>query len=198
MSDESYKDRQDRVKAFYAEHAAGAAREKGLVVVFTGNGKGKTTAALGMLLRTLTHGMRAGVVQFLKTSAPAAEAEAFKVYGDRVDWHRMGEGFTWDTQDRDLDRRAARRAWEKALEFMARPELALVLLDEINVAVALDQLPLDEVLVALGRRRTSLHVVLTGRGAKPELIEAADLVTEMRLVKHPFSAGVAAQKGIEY
>jgi cob(I)alamin adenosyltransferase len=197
MSDE-YKAKQERIKTFYENKAAAAIPEKGLVVVFTGNGKGKTTAAMGMLLRSLQHGMKLGVVQFLKSPEPAAEAEAFKIYGERVAWHRMGEGFTWVTQDPELDRRAARRAWEKALELFSRPDLSLVLLDEINIALHYDQLPLEEVLQALKLRRPSLHVVLTGRWAKPELLEIADLVTEMRLVKHPFQAGIAAQKGIEF
>ena len=197
MTDD-YKAKQERIRTFYEKKAEAAIPEKGLVVVFTGHGKGKTTAAMGMLLRALQHGMRAGVVQFLKSPGPAAEQEAFGIYGDRVDWHRMGEGFTWVTQDAELDRRAARRAWEKAMELFGRAELSIVLLDEINIALYYDQLPLAEVLDALRKRRPSLHVILTGREAKPELIELADLVSEMRLIKHPFKAGIAAQKGIEF
>ncbi len=197
MSD-AYKERVQRVKEVYETRKAAATREKGLTIVFTGAGKGKSTAAFGMLLRAVQHGLRVGVVQFIKGAIPSGEAEAFKAFDDRVEWYRMGEGFHWITQDSELDRRAARNAWEKSLELMNRPDIGMLLLDEINVAIRLGQLPLEDVLAALQRKREMLHVVLTGRGAPPELIELADLVTEMRMVKHPYRAGIKAQKGIEF
>lgn len=197
MSDE-YKEKVQRVKEVYERRKAAATREKGLIIVFTGAGKGKSTAAFGMLLRAIQHGLRVGVVQFIKGAIPSGETEAFKTFGDRVEWYRMGEGFHWITQDPLVDGRAAHSAWEKSLELMNRPDIGMLLLDEINVAIRLGQLPLEDVLQALQRKREMLHVVLTGRGAPPELIELADLVTEMRMVKHPYRAGIKAQKGIEF
>ncbi len=195
---EDYKTKAGRVKESYEKRKEAADREKGLIMVFTGTGKGKSTAAFGMALRAVHHGLRVGVVQFIKGAMATGEAEAFKAFGDEVEWHRMGEGFHWITQDKELDKRAARQAWEKALELMARPDIGMVILDEINVAVRLEQSPLDEVLDALGRKREMLHVVLTGRGAKDALIGMADLVTEMKMVKHPYRSGIKAQKGVEF
>jgi len=172
--------------------------EKGLLMVHTGSGKGKSTAAFGLALRTLGRGGRVGVVQFIKGAWSTGEQEALQMFGDRVSWHSMGEGFTWDTQDLARDIAAATRAWEKAQELMADPTIGLVILDELNIALRYDYLPLEEVIQALAGRRAALHVVVTGRNAKPELIEAADLVTEMTLVKHHFKAGVKAQEGIEF
>jgi cob(I)alamin adenosyltransferase len=172
--------------------------EKGLLVVHTGTGKGKSTAAFGLALRMLGRGKRVGVVQFIKGGWHSAERDALAAFGDQVSWHTMGEGFTWETQDLKRDVAAAERAWAKALELMADPAFALVILDELNIALRYDYLDVGAVIAALRGRREGLHVVVTGRNAKPELIAAADLVTEMTLVKHHFAAGVKAQPGIEF
>jgi cob(I)alamin adenosyltransferase len=172
--------------------------EKGLLIVHTGTGKGKSTAAFGLALRMLGRGKRVGVVQFIKGAWHSAERDALARFGDQVSWHTMGEGFTWETQDLKRDIAAAQRAWAKALELIADPTFALVILDELNIALRYDYLDLPAVVAALAARREDLHVVVTGRNAKPELIAAADLVTEMTLVKHHFAAGVKAQPGIEY
>lgn len=181
-----------------AEVAGKTILEKALLIVHTGPGKGKSTAAFGLLLRALGHGWPVGVVQFIKGAWDTGERRALERFTDLVSWYTMGEGFTWETQDRERDRAAARAAWEKARELMARPEVRLIVLDELNIALRYDYLPLDEVLAAFAARRSDLHVVVTGRNAKPELLAAADLVTEMSLVKHPFAAGVRAQAGIEF
>jgi cob(I)alamin adenosyltransferase len=172
--------------------------EKGLLIVHTGPGKGKSTAAFGLALRMLGRGHRVGVVQFIKGGWHTAERDALATFGDQVSWHTMGEGFTWETQDLKRDVAAAERAWTKAAELMADPAFALVILDELNIALRYDYLDLSTVVAALSERRSDLHVVVTGRNAKPELIAAADLVTEMTLVKHHFAAGVKAQPGIEF
>ena len=172
--------------------------EKGLLVVHTGTGKGKSTAAFGLALRMLGRGHRIGVVQFIKGAWHSAERDALARFGDQVSWHTMGEGFTWETQDRTRDVAAAERAWSKARELMADPSFSLVVLDEINIALRYDYLDLNAVVAALVQRPPMLHVVVTGRNAKPEMIAAADLVTEMTLVKHHFAAGVKAQPGIEF
>ncbi|MCC5781243.1 cob(I)yrinic acid a,c-diamide adenosyltransferase [Nitratireductor sp. B36] len=172
--------------------------EKGLLIVNTGPGKGKSTAAFGLALRMLGHGRRVGVVQFIKGAWHCGEKDAFSAFGDQVSWHTMGEGFTWETQDLARDIAAAERAWGKAEELMADPSIGLVVLDELNIALRYDYLDLERVVTALTGRREDLHVVVTGRNAKPLLTEAADLVTEMGQVKHHFAAGVKAQKGIEF
>jgi cob(I)alamin adenosyltransferase len=172
--------------------------EKGLLIVHTGPGKGKSTAAFGLALRMLGHGHRVGVVQFIKGAWHSAERDALEAFGDRVAWFTMGEGFTWETQDLARDIAAAERAWAKARELMADPSFGLVILDELNIALRYDYLDLAAVVAALAGRRPGLHVVVTGRNAKPELIAAADLVTEMGLAKHHFAAGVKAQPGIEF
>lgn len=172
--------------------------EKGLLIVHTGPGKGKSTAAFGLALRMLGRGKRVGVVQFIKGAWHSAERDALARFGDQLIWHTMGEGFTWETQDRARDVAAAERAFTKARELMDDPTLALVILDELNIALRYDYLDLATVLQALIARRADLHIVVTGRNAKPELIAAADLVTEMTLVKHHFAAGVKAQAGIEF
>jgi cob(I)alamin adenosyltransferase len=172
--------------------------EKGLLIVHTGTGKGKSTAAFGLALRMLGRGKRIGVVQFIKGAWKSAERDALETFGNQVSWHTMGEGFTWDTQDLKRDIAAAERAWAKVQELMADPTLALLILDELNIALRYDYLDLQSVIAALGARRPDLHVVITGRNAKPELIAAADLVTDMSLVKHHFAAGVKAQPGIEF
>jgi cob(I)alamin adenosyltransferase len=185
-------------KAVQDAEVAGKTIEKGLLIVNTGSGKGKSTAAFGLILRALGHGWRVGVVQFIKGAWQTGERKALEAFGDRITWHAMGEGFTWETQDKARDIAAAERAFAKAKDLMADPEIRLLVLDELNIALRYDYLPLAEVVETLTRRRPDLHVVVTGRNAKPELIEAADLVTEMTLVKHHFAAGVKAQEGIEF
>ena len=172
--------------------------EKGLLVVHTGKGKGKSTAAFGMVFRALGHGMRVGIVQFVKGRWQTGERHALARFGDQVTLATMGEGFTWETQDRARDIAAARAAWDKAKALIADDEHQLVLLDELNIVLRYDYLPADEVLEALADRPAMKHVIVTGRNAKDELIEAADLVTEMEMVKHPFRSGVKAQAGIEF
>jgi len=185
-------------KAVQDEEVAGKKLEKGLLIVHTGTGKGKSTAAFGLALRMLGRGKRVGVVQFIKGAWHSAERDMLAKFGDQVSWHSMGEGFTWETQDLARDMAAAERAWAKAQELMADPSFALVILDELNIALRYDYLPLNKVVAALKARQPELHVVVTGRNAKPALIEAADLVTDMMLVKHHFAAGVKAQEGIEF
>ncbi len=189
---------QKRKAAQDAEVAAKAIAEKGLLIVHTGSGKGKSTAAFGLLLRALGHGWRCGVVQFIKGAWNTGERAALARFSDLVEWHAMGEGFTWETQDRARDMAAAAAAWGEARELMADPAIRLIVLDELNIALRYDYLPLDEVVAALNGRRPDLHIIATGRNAKPQLIEAADLVTEMTPVKHHFAAGVKAQQGIEF
>lgn len=181
-----------------AEVASKTIAEKGLLIVHTGPGKGKSTAAFGLVMRALGHGWTVGVVQFIKGAWDTGERHALDRFGDQVRWHSMGEGFTWETQDRARDVAAATRAFDKARELMADPSIRLLVLDELNIALRYDYLPLAEVIETLKARRPDLTVVVTGRNAKPELIEAADTVTEMTLVKHHFAAGVKAQKGIEF
>jgi cob(I)alamin adenosyltransferase len=185
-------------KAVQDAEVASKTIEKGLLIVNTGPGKGKSTAAFGLALRMLGYGRRVGVVQFIKGAWHSGERDAFRAFGDQVTWHTMGEGFTWETQDRDRDIAAAQAAWAKAEELMADPSISLVVLDELNIALRYDYLDLDQVVARLGARRIDLHVVVTGRNAKPALVEAADLVTEMGAAKHHFAAGVKAQKGIEF
>jgi cob(I)alamin adenosyltransferase len=172
--------------------------ERGLLIVHTGPGKGKSTAAFGMVLRCIGHGMRIGIVQFVKGAWETGERKVLEDYADLVTCRAMGEGFTWDTQDRARDIAAAKAAWEMSKAMIADPAYDLVLLDELNIVLRYDYLPLDEVIATLTAKRRDLHVILTGRNAKPELVEIADLVTEMTMVKHPFRSGVKAQKGIEF
>ncbi len=173
-----------------------AAREKrGLLMVHTGNGKGKSTAALGMLLRSLSHGKRCGVMQFIKSAPDRAERV---LRSPLLDWQAVGDGFTWNTQDREADIASCRRGWQVVQGWLADPEVKFILLDELNVVLAYDYLPLQEVLDALQSRVEGQHVVVTGRGAPAALIAAAELVTEMTEIKHPFKAGIQAQAGIEF
>lgn len=195
---ERYKAKMAKRKAVQDAEVASKTVEKGLLIVNTGPGKGKSTAAFGLALRMLGHGRKVGVVQFIKGAWHTGEKDALAAFGDRLVWHTMGEGFTWETQDRERDVAAARRAWQKAEELMADPETSLVVLDELNIALRYDYLDVAAVVAALKARRPDLHVVVTGRNAKPALVEAADLVTEMGAVKHHFAAGVKAQQGIEF
>jgi cob(I)alamin adenosyltransferase len=185
-------------KAVQDAEVASKTIEKGLLMVHTGPGKGKTTAAFGLMLRMLGRGRPCAVVQFIKGAWSTGERVALERFSELVEWHSMGEGFTWETQDRDRDIAAARRAWDKAVALMQKPGLGLLVLDELNIALRYDYLPEAEVIAALLARPAGLHVVVTGRNARPALIAAADLVTEMVVVKHHFVAGVKAQEGIEF
>jgi cob(I)alamin adenosyltransferase len=195
---ERHRAKMTKRKAVQDAEVAEKTIEKGLLIVHTGSGKGKSTAAFGLALRMLGRGRRVGVVQFIKGAWHTAERDALAAFGDQVAWHTMGEGFTWETQDRARDVAAAARAWGKSRELMADPSFGLVVLDELNIALRYEYLDLEAVVAELRTRREGLHVVVTGRNAKPELIAAADLVTEMTLVKHHFAAGVKAQAGIEF
>jgi cob(I)alamin adenosyltransferase len=187
-----------RHKAARDKLMAGKMEERGLLIVHTGSGKGKSTAAFGMVMRCLGHGMRVGIVQFVKGAWDTGERRLLENFGDLVTFRALGEGFTWETQDRARDIAAARAAWDAAKAMMADPRYRFLLLDELNIVLRYDYLPLDEVIAALREKPRDLHIAVTGRNAKPELIEIADLVTEMTLVKHPFRAGVKAQRGIEF
>ena len=172
--------------------------EKGLLIVHTGKGKGKSTAAFGMVFRAIGHGFKVGVVQFVKGAWGTGERDVLDKFPELVTIKAMGEGFTWDTQDRQRDLAAARAAWEQAKTMIADPAYKMVLLDELNIVLRYDYLPLEEVLDVLRNKPRDTHVIVTGRNAKDELIEIADLVTEMTEIKHPFRAGVKAQAGVEF
>jgi len=193
-----HREKMQRRQAARKKVLATKTEERGLLIVHTGAGKGKSTAAFGMVLRCLGHGMRVGIVQFVKGAWGTGERDVLARFPDLVTCRAMGEGFTWDTQDRARDIAAARAAWEVATAMIADPSYRMVLLDELNIVLRYGYLPLDEVMAALTAKPRDLHVVVTGRNAPAELIEAADLVTEMTLVKHPFRAGVKAQRGIEF
>jgi cob(I)alamin adenosyltransferase len=177
---------------------AGKTIERGLLIVHTGKGKGKSTAAFGMIFRHVGHGLKSGVVQFVKGAWGTGERTVLEKFPDLVTIKAMGQGFTWETQDRDRDIAHARAGWEEAKRMIADPELSMVLLDELNIVLRYDYLPWEEVKAALASRPLDKHIVITGRNAKEELIEMADLVTEMEMVKHPFRSGVKAQKGVEF
>ncbi|WP_313505818.1 cob(I)yrinic acid a,c-diamide adenosyltransferase [Stutzerimonas kunmingensis] len=196
--DDRHKARMQRKKALIDEKIAEAQDEYGLLLVHTGNGKGKSSSAFGMVARALGHGIKVGVVQFIKGAASTGEEAFFRRFLDEVHYHVMGEGFTWETQDRQRDIAKAREAWAVAAELLADPEIGLVVLDELNIALKYGYLELAPVLADIESRPLLQHVVVTGRGAPPGLVEAADTVTEMALVKHAFKAGVKAQKGVEF
>jgi len=185
-------------KAAQDAEVAAKTVEKGLLIVHTGKGKGKSTAAFGLMLRALGRGFRCGVVQFGKGAWQSGERTAIERFGDQIEWHTLGEGFTWETQDRSRDVAAAERAWAAAQKMMADPAIRLIVLDELNISLRYDHLDIAAVVAALRARRRDQHIVVTGRNARPEMIEAADLVTEMTPVKHHFAAGVKAQEGIEF
>lgn len=191
-----HKQQMVRRKAVVDAGIARATEQRGIVVVNTGNGKGKSTAAFGMVARALGHGMHVGVVQFIKGSFSTGEESFFRRFPE-VSYHVMGEGFTWETQDRERDIAAAGKAWQQAQALLADPAIQLVVLDEINIALKLGYLDLQQVLAALRARPHMQHVVLTGRGALPEIVDIADTVTEMRDVKHAYRAGIQAQQGVE-
>lgn len=196
--DARHKAKMAKRKAVQDAEVASKTQEKGLLIVHTGPGKGKSTAAFGLALRMLGRGGRVAVVQFIKGAWDTGESKALQAFGEQVSFHAMGEGFTWETQDKTRDIAACEAAWEKAKGFMADPQLRLLILDELNIALRYGYLPLEQVIADLQARPEGLHVVVTGRNAKEPLIEAADLVTEMTLVKHHFKAGVKAQEGIEF
>ncbi|WP_414712453.1 cob(I)yrinic acid a,c-diamide adenosyltransferase [Sphingobium sp.] len=185
-------------QAAQAKIMANKTQEKGLLIVHTGKGKGKTSAALGMVVRSIGHGMKVGVVQFVKGAMATGEKAVFDAFPDNIDFKPMGEGFTWNTQDRSRDIAVARKAWEEVKRMITDPAYDMVLADELNIVLRYDYLPLDEVLAAVAERDAMKHVIITGRNAPDALIEAADLVTDMVMVKHPFRSGVKAQKGIEF
>jgi cob(I)alamin adenosyltransferase len=187
-----------RLKTSVDRRIAAAQEEKGLLIVYTGPGKGKTTAALGMALRCIGHGFNVAVVQFIKGAIDTAEERALTSFGGQVTFLRMGEGYTWETQNRERDTEIAQQAWAAAARCLGDQAYAMVILDEINIALQHGYLSLDAVLAALGQRPPMQHVVITGRGAKAELIDQADLVSEMKMIKHPFRTGVKAQKGVEF
>lgn len=196
--DARHRARMQRKKAVVDEKIAAAQDEYGLLLVHTGNGKGKSSSAFGMVARALGHGIKVGVVQFIKGAASTGEENFFRRFPDEVRYHVMGEGFTWETQDRQRDIAKAQEAWAVAAQLLADSNVGLVVLDELNIALKYGYLELETVLADIESRPLLQHVVVTGRGAPPALIEAADTVTEMNLVKHAFKAGVKAQKGIEY
>jgi cob(I)alamin adenosyltransferase len=196
---DDYATRMQRRKAIQDRRMAETVTDQGLVIVHTGAGKGKTTAALGMVLRSLGHGYRVAIVQFIKGAWEPAEKRAFAPWGEQLQFHATGEGFTWETQDRARDTAVAQAGWEVALRYLADPEFRLVLLDEVNIALKKGYLSLEQVLAGIDRRPPLTHVVLTGRNAPEALIERADLVTEMTLVKHPLKLQrIRAQAGIEF
>ena len=198
-NEDKYKRRMQQRKEVQSKRVSERGIEKGLKIVFTGQGKGKTTAALGMAIRALGHGENVAIVQFIKGGWEPGESKAFEIYGEQIKWHALGEGFTWETQDRQRDKELANLAWKKSLEYLSSSKYKLVILDEINIAIKLGYLSVKEVIQGIRRRPNLTHVVLTGRGAKNELIEIADLVTEMNLIKHPFKEqGIKAQEGVEF
>ena len=199
LTSEQYKQKMQRRKEVQTQRLAKASKEKGLIIVNTGNGKGKTTAALGMVLRSLGHGYKVAIIQFIKGAWEPAEKAVLNQWQDQLQFYAMGEGFTWETQDKQRDIEKAQEAWLKALEFISNEDYKLVLLDEVNIALKLGYLSVEQVLAGLDKKPESTHIILTGRGVPPEIIEKADLVTQMKLIKHPFKEqGIKAQAGIEY
>ena len=193
---EQHRVRMARKKAVVDASIAQATIERGVVIVNTGNGKGKSTAGFGMVARALGHGMQVGVVQFIKGSFSTGEEAFFKRFPEVI-YHVMGEGFTWETQDKERDIAAAQAAWQEVCKLLSNPHIAVVLLDELNIALKHNYLAVDDVIAALRARPAQQHVVITGRGAPDALVEYADTVTEMKLIKHAYHAGVKAQNGVE-
>lgn len=200
-SNEEHKQRMVRLNAIKDRQLEKATEEKGLIIVHTGSGKGKSTAAFGMAMRSLGQGMRVAIVQFIKGAIPTGEAAIIKQLGELgwpIEMHTLGEGFTWKTQDRQRDIETAGRGWAKAVELMRDPTNDLVILDEINIATKYQYIEAATVVEELRRKRPMLHVVLTGRNASPEVIEIADLVSEMKVIKHPYGHGIKPQRGVEF
>ena len=198
-TDERHAEKMKKKQVAHDKIVASKTIEKGLLIVHTGKGKGKTTAALGMVVRAIGHGKKVGVVQFVKGAMTTGEKVVFDAFPDRVEFKPMGEGFTWNTQDRTRDIEMARTAWNEVKRMIADPSYDMVLADELNIVLRYDYLPLDEVIETLAAKPEMQHVIVTGRNAPEKLVEAADLVTEMTLVKHPFrEQGVKAQAGVEF
>ncbi|MBL0929983.1 MAG: cob(I)yrinic acid a,c-diamide adenosyltransferase [Alphaproteobacteria bacterium] len=198
MTDTEHAEKMRRIKAARDKMMAGKSGEKGLLLVHTGKGKGKSSSAFGMALRCLGHGMKVGIVQYVKGAWNTGEARFLARFPELCEIKTLGEGFTWETQDKARDIAAAERAWAESARMLADPSYAMVILDEINIALRYDLIPLAQVLEAIAARPPLQHVVATGRNAPDALIEIADLVTEMTLVKHPFRDGIKAQKGVEF
>ncbi len=196
--DERHNEKMRRVQAARRVMMEGKTVEKGLLIVHTGAGKGKSTAAFGMAVRAMGHGMKVGVVQFVKGAMTTGEKAIFDAFPELIEFRAMGDGFTWDTQDRAADVASARAAWDEVQRMLADPEIAMVIADELNIVLRYDYLPVDEVVAVATARAPMKHLVITGRNAPDALIAAADLVTEMTQVKHPFRAGVKAQAGVEF
>ena len=198
QTNDRHREKMQKRKAARDKIMASKTEERGLIIVHTGKGKGKSSAAWGMAARCIGHGHKIGIVQFIKGRGDTGEHMLFTKFPDQVTYKIMGEGFTWETQDRERDIEMAGAAWEESKKLMADPEIRMVILDELNIALRYDYVDLDDVLDTLAHKRADLHVVVTGRNAKDELIELADLVTEMTLVKHPFREGVKSQPGVEF
>jgi cob(I)alamin adenosyltransferase len=196
--DTRWADKKRKQKAARDKILARKTKEKGLLIVHTGKGKGKTTAAMGLVMRALGHGQRVGIVQFVKGKWETGERAVLEKFADQISISVMGEGFSWNSQDRQRDITAAKTAWTKAQEMIADPSYDLILLDELNIVLRYDHLPIDDVVAGLTARRPDLHVIVTGRNAKLKLIEVADMVTDMTMVKHHFRDNVKAQAGIEF
>ncbi len=196
--DRRHAEKMKKKKAARDKIIATKTEERGLIIVHTGKGKGKSTAAMGMVMRAVGHGMRVGIVQFVKGVWETGERDVLAKFPDLVTIHAMGEGFSWESQDRQRDLAAARTAWDAAKQMIADPAYKMVLLDELNIVLRYDNLPIDEVVETLKNKPRDLHVIVTGRNAKDDMIEVADLVTDMTMVKHPFRSGVKAQAGIEF
>lgn len=198
-TDAEHQEKMKKLKTAQDRKIASKTVEKGLLIVHTGTGKGKTSAALGMVVRAIGHGMKVGVIQFVKGAMATGEKAVFDRFPDLVEFKPMGEGFTWDTQDRTRDIAVAREAWDEVKRMIADPSYRMVVADELNIVLRYEYLPLDEVLEVLAAKPAMTHVIVTGRNAPPTLIEAADLVTDMTQVKHPFrEQNVKAQPGIEF
>lgn len=195
--DQRHRDRMQRKKEVIDANIARATDQRGIIIVLTGNGKGKSSSGFGMVARALGHDMKTAVVQFIKGSFSTGEEAFFRRFPEQVDYHVMGDGFTWDTQDKTQDIASARKAWDQSLRFLQDEKTDMVLLDELNIVLNLGYLPVDEIITALATRPAMQHVIITGRGASDRLIEAADTVTEMRDIKHAYRAGIMAQKGVE-
>lgn len=195
---ERHRVRMQRKKAHIDDKIKQAQREVGVIVINTGNGKGKSSSGFGMVIRAMGHGMKVGVVQFIKGAMSTGEEKFLQRFPDEVSFHAMGEGYTWETQDRERDIAKAQLAWDKCKTFLSDPTIGLVLFDELNIALKLHYLDVHQVIADLQARPTMQHVVITGRGALPELIAIADTVTEMQMVKHAFAEGIVAQAGIEW
>ena len=199
-TEEKYKERMEKRKVIQKERVSLRKEKKGLVIVFTGNGKGKTTAALGLALRTLGHHQKVAIIQFIKGSWTTGEEKAFKMFGENISWHSLGEGFTWETQDRIRDGKLVKEAWDLAIEYFKDETYKLIILDEINIALKLEYISSKEIISSIIKyKNKNNHIVLTGRGATKSIVDFADLVSEIRVVKHPFKEqGIKAQECIEY